>query len=193
MLAFAGHPYSSSPPIFLHCLWVERSFARVNYLTQWLLSQLLTNTIHLSLQNKQYSPYCLLYFALQANNLPDSRIYVWDIELDAFQSFDFATGHGTGADEGDKESPDIMNRAQQAAEIAGRRPLAQFWDPTEPKLLVCEAVHIPGMLQETSNSKSSTRKPANMTAADLSREVKLLIIVKSFLHNVYIIIYEPQK
>lgn len=111
----------------------------------------------------------------QANNSADSRIYVWDIEIDAFQSFDFATGHGTGAaDEGDKESPDIVNRAQQAAEIAGRRPLAQFWDPTEPKLLVCEAVRIPGMLQETSNSKSSSRKPVNMTAGDASREVRLL-------------------
>ena len=55
-----------------------------------------------------------------------------------------------------------MNRAQQAAEIAGRRPLTQFWDPTEPKLLVCEAAHIPGMLHwETSNSKSPTRKLMN--------------------------------
>ena len=136
----------------------------------------------------QYSPYCKLYFVLQANNSPDSRIYVWDIELDAFQSFDFATGHGTGADEGDKESSDIMNRAQQATEIAGRRPLAQFWDPTEPKLLVCEAVHIPGMLQETSKSKSSSRKPVNMTAGDASREVRLQIIVNNFLQNIYIII-----
>lgn len=107
----------------------------------------------------------------QANNSPDSRIYVWDIELDAFQSFDFATGHGTGAEEGDKESTDITNRAQQAAEIAGRRPLSQLWDPTEPKLLVCEAVHIPGMVHEASSNKSSSRKPVNMTAADASREV----------------------
>jgi len=77
-----------------------------------------------------------------------------------------------------------MNRAQQAAEIAGRRPLAQFWDPTEPKLLICEAVHVPGMLQETTNSKSSTRKPVNMTAADLSREVRLRIVKSlSFLHK----------
>lgn len=87
-----------------------------------------------------------------------------------------------------------MNKAQQAAEIAGRRPLAQFWDPTEPKLLVCEAVHVPGMLQETANSKSSTRKPVNMTAADLSREVRLRIVKSlSFLHKLRITIYEPQK
>ena len=147
----------------------------------------------LSLYNKKYSPYCKLYFDLQANNSPDSRIYVWDIELDAFQSFDFATGHGSGADEGDKENPDIMNRAQQAAEIAGRSPLAQFWDPTEPKLLVCEVAHIPGMLQETSKSKSSTRKPVNMTAADASREVRLQLVVKSFLQNIYIIMWELRK
>ena len=119
---------------------------------------------------------------------------MWDIELDAFQSFDFATGHGSGADEGDKENPDIMNRAQQAAEIAGRRPLAQFWDPTEPKLLVCEAAHIPGMLQETSKSKSSSRKPVNMTAADASREVRLQIIVKSVLQiSIIKIIWELRE
>ena len=84
--------------------------------------------------------YVVLY---REKKSPDSKIYVWGKELDAFRSFDFATGLGSGAHKGDKESPDIMNRAQQAAEIAGRRPLAQFWDPTEPKLLVCEAVHIP--------------------------------------------------
>ena len=101
-------------------------------------------------------------FSFQANNTPDSRIYVWDMEIDSFQSFDFATGHGTGAEEDDKESIDIMNRAQQAAEIAGRRPLLQYWDPTEPKLLVCEASHIPGW------------KPVNTTTVvDDSKEVSL--------------------
>ena len=142
---------------------------------------------------KQGNTQVINYFTLQANNSPDSRIYVWDIEADAFQSFDFATGHGSGADEGDKEGSDIMNRAQQAAEIAGRTPLAQFWDPTEPKLLVCEAVHVPGILQETSNSKSSSKKPVNVTAADASREVRLRVTVKSFTYDLFTRIYEPQK
>lgn len=97
---------------------------------------------------------------LQANNSPDSRIYVWDIETDSFQSFDFASGHGSGAEEEDKESIDIMSKAQQAAEIAGRRPMLQYWDPTEPKLLVCETSHIPGW------------KPSNAAkAVDDSKEV----------------------
>ncbi|KAM7433446.1 hypothetical protein ABFA07_016329 [Porites harrisoni] len=101
----------------------------------------------------------------KANNSPDSRIYVWDIELDSFQSFDFATGMGSGAEEDDKESVDIMNRAQQAAEVAGRRPLLQYWDPTEPKLLVCEASHVPGL------------KPANASATgDDSRESDVMVI-----------------
>ena len=112
----------------------------------------------------------------QANNSPDSRIYVWDIELDAFQSFDFATGQGTGADEGDKESTDLTNREQLAAEIAGRRPASMFWDPSEPKLLVCEAAHIPGMVHEATSNKSSSKKPVNATAADASREVGTLFI-----------------
>lgn len=112
----------------------------------------------------------------KANNSPDSRIYVWDIELDAFQSFDFATGQGTGADEGDKESTDLTNREQLAAEIAGRRPASMFWDPTEPKLLVCEAAHIPGMVHEATSNKSSSKKLVNATAADASRESDVLVI-----------------
>ncbi|RMX59262.1 hypothetical protein pdam_00005737 [Pocillopora damicornis] len=112
----------------------------------------------------------------KANNSPDSRIYVWDIELDAFQSFDFATGQGTGADEGDKESTDLTNREQLAAEIAGRRPASMFWDPSEPKLLVCEAAHIPGMVHEATSNKSSSKKPVNATAADASRESDVLVI-----------------
>lgn len=73
---------------------------------------------------------------------------------------------GSGAEEDDKESVDIMNRAQQAAEVAGRRPLLQYWDPTEPKLLVCEATHVPGL------------KPANASATgDDSREVRLEMVL----------------
>lgn len=101
----------------------------------------------------------------KASNSPDSRIYVWDIETDTFQSFDFATGHGSGAEEEDKESIDITNKAQQAAEIAGRRPQLQYWDPTEPKLLVCEVSHIPGW------------KPANAAkAVDDNKEGDVLVI-----------------
>lgn len=101
----------------------------------------------------------------KANNSPDSRIYVWDIETDSFQSFDFASGHGSGAEEEDKESIDIMSKAQQAAEIAGRRPMLQYWDPTEPKLLVCETSHIPGW------------KPSNAAkAVDDSKEGDVLVI-----------------
>ena len=103
---------------------------------------------------------------LQANNSPDSRIYVWDIETDSFQSFDFASGHGSGAEEEDKESIDIMSKAQQAAEIAGRRPMLQYWDPTEPKLLVCETSHIPGW------------KPSNAAkAVDDSKEVICIVFL----------------
>ncbi|XP_048575888.1 intraflagellar transport protein 140 homolog isoform X2 [Nematostella vectensis] len=72
----------------------------------------------------------------QENNTPDSRLYVWDCESDALHTFDFATGANSEA--GDPDSSDL--RGQHVAEIAGRRPVAQYWDPTEPKLLVCETL-----------------------------------------------------
>ena len=111
---------------------------------------------------------------------------MWDIETDSFQSFDFASGHGSGAEEEDKESINIMSKAQQAAEIAGRRPLLQYWDPTEPKLLVCETSHIPGW------------KPSNAArAVDDSKEVMLCVcnvfFMSSFTRYKHCMISIPQS
>ena len=110
----------------------------------------------------------------QASNIPDSRVYVWDIETDAFHSFDFATGRGTGTEEEDGESTDLVNRAQQAREVAGKRPVAQFWDSSEPKLLVCEAAYHPTATNNVSKA-SSSRNHLNATQENASTEVRLQI------------------
>ena len=117
---------------------------------------------------------------LQANSAPDTRVHVWDTELDTIESFDFATGQGSGVDEEEKEGADLLGRSHQAAEIAGRRPVAQFWDPTEPRLLVCETVQVPGLAadlkrknasRDKSSKKSSKTTPAE---ADAGSEVWFL-------------------
>lgn len=60
----------------------------------------------------------------------DPRLFVWDVELDRIQTFDFSTGcNGEGT----------LN-TNQSLEVAGRYPSLQYWDPHEPKLLVCQAI-----------------------------------------------------
>ena len=68
--------------------------------------------------------------------MSDSRLFVWDVELDLVQTFDFSTG----LNDQDTE------KTQQSLEVAGRYPNLQYWDPSEPKLLVCQAVLAPGKL-----------------------------------------------
>lgn len=77
-----------------------------------------------------------MFFSFQPNNTPDPKIYIWDIDTDTIHTFDFTTGQEVGGDMDD--GTDIVGRAQQAADIAGRIPISQFWDATDPKLIVCE-------------------------------------------------------
>ena len=63
----------------------------------------------------------------------DGRLFVWDVELDIVQTFDFSTGRN---DEG-----------IESQEVASRYPNIQYWDPSEPKLLVCQAVLAPASRQ----------------------------------------------
>ena len=66
----------------------------------------------------------------------DPRLFVWDIELDLVQTFDFTTGRN------DQD----MEKTENSLEVAGRYPSLQYWDPSEPKLLVCQAALAPGKL-----------------------------------------------
>ena len=76
----------------------------------------------------------------------DQRLLVWDIELDQIQTFDFSTGRN------DQDT----EQTEQSLEVAGRYPNLQYWDSTEPKLLVCQAVLAPGKLDTTQdNAKES--------------------------------------
>jgi intraflagellar transport protein 140 len=68
----------------------------------------------------------------------DPRLFVWDIELDLVQTFDFTTGRN------DQDT----EKTEQSLDVAGRYPNLQYWDPSEPKLLVCQAVLAPGTVPD---------------------------------------------
>jgi hypothetical protein len=55
----------------------------------------------------------------------------------------------------DSDGTDIVGRAQQAAEIAGRIPISQFWDAMDPKLVVCETI---SSSSGPANGKNKTAK-----------------------------------
>ena len=112
-----------------------------------------------------------LCYSIQANSTPDTRVHVWDVEHDTVESFDFATGRsaGAGSGGGEGEGGDPLGRVQQAAEVAGRRPVAQFWDPDEPRLLVCETERLPGQAAARDAKTRSAPKKFSSAAAAQSK------------------------
>lgn len=59
----------------------------------------------------------------------------------------------------DNDGIDIVGRAQHSAEIAGRIPVSQFWDSSDPKLIVCETVSSSSGSKEKTNKKSFSILP----------------------------------
>ena len=62
----------------------------------------------------------------------------------------------------------------QALEIAGRKAVAQFWDPLEPKLLVCETVQLPGGSLDQSADTMSKKPIASGAAAGNSEQLEVI-------------------
>ncbi|XP_041362442.1 intraflagellar transport protein 140 homolog [Gigantopelta aegis] len=103
------------------------------------------------------------------NGVPDNKLYLWDVENDSIQYFNFETGRGEQDDypppdgkteESDADTNDAERGKNQAAkDIAGRRPLTHLWDPSEPKLLVCEANILTVKEEKDLKRKPSLTKP----------------------------------
>nr|CAD7423412.1 unnamed protein product [Timema monikensis] len=112
-----------------------------------------------------------------SNFLPDTKLFLWDIESDSLQYFNFSTGR---VDDGENEeyqnslSPELtmtstsMPGDSLTFDCLGRFVLSHQWDAEEPKLVVCEAKLLP---KKTSNvdtphysrrmSSSTVTMPAN--------------------------------
>ncbi|XP_016063569.1 PREDICTED: intraflagellar transport protein 140 homolog [Miniopterus natalensis] len=80
----------------------------------------------------------------KADNSPDSKICFYDVEMDTVTIFDFKMGQIDQRETRSFNGQETKkNHALADGRLAHLIPVSHFWDQTEPKLFVCEA------LQET--------------------------------------------
>uniref|UniRef100_H0WI76 Intraflagellar transport protein 140 homolog n=1 Tax=Otolemur garnettii TaxID=30611 RepID=H0WI76_OTOGA len=85
----------------------------------------------------------------EADNIPDSKICFYDVEMDTMTVFDFNTGH---IDQ--RETLSFKEQETHKSDherLANRVPVSHYWDESEPRLFVCEAAM---NLQVGSSNKS---------------------------------------
>jgi len=99
----------------------------------------------------------------KANGTPDSVLYIWDVETDQVQAFDFKSG------EGQEGLDDNVAEAQQqlTLDVRGRSPKSIFWSETEAQLFVCEATYVGSAQSAQPKSKTGDAKPSNENAENL--------------------------
>ncbi|KAM4631549.1 intraflagellar transport protein 140 homolog [Discoglossus pictus] len=61
----------------------------------------------------------------------DSKMYLYDVELDTITFFDFWNG---------QPDQDSESNLPENSKILDRIPISHFWDQSEPRLIVCEAM-----------------------------------------------------
>ncbi|KAK7004477.1 intraflagellar transport protein 140 [Biomphalaria glabrata] len=113
---------------------------------------------------------------MQSNGSLDHKLYFWDVELDTVQYFNFETGRGEQDDypssvttqENENDSNDAERGKNQAAkDIAGRYPNSMYWDITEPKLFVCEALILSNTVDSSDMKKPSLTKIVEQGPAEV--------------------------
>ncbi|XP_071962146.1 intraflagellar transport protein 140 homolog [Antedon mediterranea] len=109
----------------------------------------------------------------KTDGTPDSKLYIWDVDMDSIQYFDFATGQGDQDDvllTNNEDMNDVeRGRLEAAQDVAMRYPSKFYWDPMEPKLIVCEAVLAPD-----NENAAQTKKKKISTLNNLPPEVMVV-------------------
>ncbi|XP_069684990.1 intraflagellar transport protein 140 homolog [Periplaneta americana] len=117
----------------------------------------------------------------KSNFLPDPKLFLWDIESDNLQYFNFATGKLDINDDEELESSPLDSDDQDnltlssttieqvsmgpTRDVSGRFALSHQWDEEEPRLLVCEAKLLPN----SGKSKISMAMPEPSPGTSWSR------------------------
>lgn len=115
--------------------------------------------------------------------LADSKIYVYDVELDKLTYFNFETGKYESEDNQDEERHEIddeisaveRGRKEAARDIQGRFPISHHWDNNEPRLLVCEA-KISGSIER---KQPETTRGITLSKT-VSSEIEEIMVVSLF-------------
>ncbi|XP_040604239.1 intraflagellar transport protein 140 homolog [Mesocricetus auratus] len=84
----------------------------------------------------------------KVDNSPDSKIYIYDVEMDTVNVFNFKTGQIGQIQTLPFNEPEMNEtRIFMHERLASYVPVNHFWDQSEPRLFVCEA------LQEASGAQ----------------------------------------
>ncbi|XP_066914160.1 intraflagellar transport protein 140 homolog isoform X1 [Clytia hemisphaerica] len=129
-------------------------------------------------------------FISQNNFVTSAFLYIWDVETDTVQCFNFATGEGI------EQMDDNLTAAQEqlTSNIKGYVPSDIHWDSDEAKLLVCEAIKSSldkpssnernkpggGFSRKVSNLKTKEPEPTNIIVTMFSTPDHGLIVQDHF-------------
>ncbi|XP_037392907.1 intraflagellar transport protein 140 homolog isoform X2 [Pygocentrus nattereri] len=108
----------------------------------------------------------------QINGRPDHRVYFYDVEMDTLSHFDFFTGRPLS---GLSQSDDGQRSRDNEPELASRYPVSQFWDDSEPRLFVCETVHVNSEFHHASQSHATDKVDVLVVTFFVTQEHGLLL------------------
>ncbi|XP_019363179.1 PREDICTED: intraflagellar transport protein 140 homolog [Gavialis gangeticus] len=114
----------------------------------------------------------------------DSKICFYDVEMDTIMLFDFKTGKEDGGEMLSYSGQEPENRnITGPPDLHSHIPIRHFWDQSEPRLFVCEAILEPNhpFLEKTQNqTKSSESTPDVLIISFFSTEEHGLLLQDSF-------------
>ncbi|XP_024408937.2 intraflagellar transport protein 140 homolog isoform X2 [Desmodus rotundus] len=102
----------------------------------------------------------------KADSSPDSRICFYDVDMDSVTIFDFKTGQVDQREMLAFNGQDTKrNHAFANEKLAHLAPVSHFWDQSEPRLFVCEAVQeVTGAQPQPVDRKAPTEDSTGPTA-----------------------------
>ncbi|KAL8175170.1 UNVERIFIED_CONTAM: hypothetical protein K2H54_015043, partial [Gekko kuhli] len=118
----------------------------------------------------------------KADQSLDSRVCFYDIEMDTVTLFDFHSGQ-------QKDAKEMLYSAGQEADskdgsehpdLCGRIPVAHFWDQSEPRLFVCEAVLDPSQQSSDKKQQVTENVMGSLIISFFSTEEHGLLVQESF-------------
>ncbi|KAK3552069.1 hypothetical protein QTP70_031784 [Hemibagrus guttatus] len=108
----------------------------------------------------------------QVNGRPAHRVYFYDVEMDTLSHFDFFIGRPLS---GLSQSDDSQSAQHEEAELAGRYPVSQFWDESEPRLFVCETVLVNSEYHITHQAHAADKVDVSVVTFFMTQEHGLLL------------------
>ncbi|XP_073219058.1 intraflagellar transport protein 140 homolog isoform X5 [Lepidochelys kempii] len=119
----------------------------------------------------------------KADESLDSKICFYDVEMDTVKFFDFKAGQGDGGAVPSYSGQKPEKSVTEHPALQDRIPVSHFWDHSEPRLFVCEAVlepylQFPDKQQQQTESSEST--PDVLIISFFSTEEHGLLLQDSF-------------